>query len=163
MVRSIYFRVALLALLAILSMAGLSNLQAADSVEAVRQQFVGDYELIGFVRFPAEGGEIESDYIGRIRYDEFGNMMAMGMPRDLPLEAEGATDRVTGGFSYWGRVSINPANNQVIHHVEGSPGFAQWVGQDNVRYYEFAGDLLKLSLKDANGRVTATLTWRRLK
>ena len=37
-----------------------------------------------------------------------------------------------------------------------------WVGGDNVRFYEFEGDLLRLSLKNAEGRTTATLTWRRL-
>jgi hypothetical protein len=37
----------------------------------------------------------------------------------------------------------------------------RWVGGDNVRHYEFDGDLLKLSLKTPEGRITATLTWRR--
>ena len=40
----------------------------------------------------------------------------------------------------------------------------RWVDGDNVRYFEFDGDdILKLSLKDDSGRITATLTWRRLK
>jgi len=37
------------------------------------------------------------------------------------------------------------------------------VGEDNVRYYEFTPEgLLKLSIRDENGRTTGTLTWRRI-
>ena len=40
----------------------------------------------------------------------------------------------------------------------------QWVDGENIRYFEFEGeDILKLSLRDNNGRTTATLTWHRLK
>ncbi len=136
--------------------------RAAESLEAVRQQFIGDYDLVSFVRFPAGGGEDNADYTGRLRYDEHGNMIGLGMPRNLPDQARGANQAVTGGFAYWGSVTIDVANQRVIHHVEGSPGAAQWVGQDNVRYYEFEGEYLKLSLKDSSGRITATLTWRRI-
>ena len=40
----------------------------------------------------------------------------------------------------------------------------EWVGGDNVRYYEFiTDDLLSLTVKNNQGRITGTLTWRRLK
>ena len=70
--------------------------------------------------------------------------------------------RLTGGFAYWGKVTVDDEKKIVIHHVEGSPLMPGWVGRDNVRFYEFEGDLLRLSLKNADGRTTATLTWRRL-
>ena len=35
------------------------------------------------------------------------------------------------------------------------------VGIDKIRMYEFVNDQLKLSLRDAAGKVTATATWRR--
>lgn len=161
MARSIDFKIAILPFMAMLSVLNMSDLRAAESTDAVRQKFIGDWVLVSFVRFPENAGQIAMDYIGRLRYDEAGYMMGLGMPRDLPMQARGSTEQVTGGFAYWGKVSIEPENGRVIHHVEGSPGAAQWVGQDNVRYYEFDGDLLKLSLKDATGRITATLTWRR--
>ena len=67
------------------------------------------------------------------------------------------------GFAYWGAVSWDVEKGVVVHHVQGSPVVPQWVGGDNIRYYEFDGDnILKLSLKDARGRITGTLTWRRL-
>ena len=127
------------------------------------QRFVGDYELISYVTFPEQGAATDMQYVGRLSYDEFGNMAGLGMPKDLPARAEAAEERITGGFAYWGKVSIDPINKVVTHHVEGSPMVPSWVGGDNVRHYEFEGDLLKLSLKNSAGRTTATLTWRRLK
>lgn len=138
------------------------SLQAADSMDAIRQQFIGDYVLLSYVQFPEQGGEIDMDYIGRLSYDAFGNMSGIGMPRDLPDRQQQSPDRITGGFAYWGKVSFNLELQQVIHHVEGSPMIPAWVGGDNIRYFEFEGDLLRLSLKNAQGRVTGTLTWRRL-
>jgi len=141
-----------------------STMVWADALDDVKKQFIGDYELATYVSFPAAGGEIDNDYIGRLSYDRFGNMSGLGMPRNLPERQSTSTERLTSGFGYWGSVSFNLDNNTVIHHVEGSPMVAQWVGGENVRFFEFVGhDILKLSLKDQNGRVTGTLTWRRLK
>lgn len=137
-------------------------LKAADEVEAIRQQFIGDYELVSYVTFPEQGGAIEMNYVGRLSYDAFDNMSGLGMPRDLPTRQQQSGERITGGFAYWGKVSYNLELGQVIHHVEGAPMIPAWVGGDNVRYFELDGDLLKLSLKNAQGRVTGTLTWRRL-
>jgi len=133
-----------------------------DSLQEVEQQFLGDYELVSYLQFPANGGEVDMNYIGRLSYDAFGNMAGLGMPRDLPERAEQSSERVTGGFAYWGKVSFDVENSIVIHHVEGSPLVPQWVGGDNIRYFEFTGNFLKLSLKNAQGRITGTLTWRRL-
>ena len=100
-------------------------------------------------------------YVGRLSYDRAGNMSGLGMPSGLPELEREAGDRLTGGFAYWGKVTVDDEKKIVIHHVEGSPLMPGWVGGDNVRFYEFEGDLLRLSLKNAEGRTTATLTWRR--
>ncbi len=143
----------------------LSPFAQAASVEQVREKFIGDYELVSYYTFPAAGGERNMEFIGRLSYDPFGNMAGLGMPKDLPERAAANTgERTIGGFAYWGSVSWDVEEGTVTHHVAGSPMVPQWVGGDNVRYYEFDGDdILKLSLKDAQGRITATLTWRRLK
>jgi len=135
---------------------------SADDLDSIKQKFIGDYELVSYFTFPAQGGEVDMSYIGRLSYDALGNMAGLGMPKNLPERAAGSSERVTGGFAYWGSVSIDVENNIVIHHVEGSPLVPGWVGGDNVRHYEFTEDFLKLSLKNADGRVTATLTWRKL-
>lgn len=134
---------------------------AEQRLEQVRQRFQGHYELVSFVRFPEEGGEVDMNYDGRIMYDAHGNMSAQGMPRDLPERAAASDSRVRGGFAYWGSVSFDPDNNIVIHHVEGSPTRGSWVGEDNVRHFEFTEEYLKLSMRDESGRTTGTLTWKK--
>ncbi|WP_237132830.1 lipocalin-like domain-containing protein [Pseudohongiella sp. O18] len=134
-----------------------------DALMAVKQQFIGHYELVSFVSFPATGGEVDNNYVGRIMYDENDQMSAQGMPKDLPERAAQTTELVRGGFAYWGPVTWDISQNKVTHHVEGSPTRGSWVGEDNVRYYEFTPEgLLKLSIRDENGRTTGTLTWRRI-
>lgn len=127
------------------------------------QQFIGDWELVSYVVFPENGAERDMNYVGYLSYDEQGNMAGLGMPEDLPERSADSNERVTGGFAYWGGVSVDVDGGRVIHHVEGSPMVPRWVGGDNVRYYEFVDDLLKLSLRNEAGRVTATLTWRKLR
>lgn len=126
------------------------------------QPFIGDWELVSYVQFPEGGGERDMNYVGYLSYDAHGNMAGLGMPRELPARAEASAERTIGGFAYWGGVSVDVQRGVVIHHVEGSPMVPQWVGGENVRYYEFVDNLLKLSLRNAAGRTTATLTWRRL-
>lgn len=138
------------------------QMQAADALQDIRQQFQGDFELVSYVQFPQAGEPIDMNYVGRLSYDAHGNMAGLGMPRDLPERNRDSEERITGGFAYWGKVSIDVEQGLVIHHVEGSPMVPEWVGGDNVRHFEFSDGLLKLSLKDASGRTTATLSWRKL-
>ncbi|MCH7817044.1 MAG: lipocalin-like domain-containing protein [Proteobacteria bacterium] len=137
-------------------------LHAASELDVIRQKFIGDYELVSYVTYPAQGEANDMDYIGRLSYDAYGNMTGIGMPRNLPERAAQSSEQMTSGFAYWGTVSFDLDQGVVIHHVEGSPMRGGWVGQDNIRYFEFTDEFLKLSLKSASGRTTATLTWRRL-
>lgn len=133
----------------------------ATAMDNPYTQFIGDWELESYVVFPEQGSARDMDYVGYLSYDEHGNMAGLGMPRNLPQQVDnGGQNRA--GFAYWGGVTVDAQNERVIHHVQGSPTQPQWVGGDNIRFYEFEGGLLKLSLKDAEGRVSATLTWRRL-
>ena len=134
-----------------------------DTVAAVKQQFAGNYELVSFRSFGPNGEISDNPYVARIMYDELGNMAANGMPRDLPdrsPDADGRRQR--GGFAYFGTFDVNVNQGYVVHQVVGSPMAPQWVGQGLVRYYEFSENLLRLSLKNDEGRITGTLTWRRL-
>ena len=139
-----------------------AQIQAADDLDTIKTKFIGDYELVSYFQFPASGGEVDMKYIGRLSYDALGNMSGIGMPMDLPARAAQSSQRSTGGFAYWGKVSYDLEKGIVFHHVEGSPLVPQWVGGENIRYFEFTDGLLKLSLKDGEGRVTATLSWRKL-
>lgn len=136
---------------------------ATANTDPAYQQFIGDWELVSYVVFAESGGERDMNYTGYLSYDAQGNMAGLGMPSDLPARAESSDERITGGFAYWGAVSVDASENRVIHHVAGSPMVPRWVGGDNIRYFEFVDDLLKLSLKNEEGRITATLTWRKLR
>ena len=137
-------------------------LTAVGQAQMDAERFVGDYTLISYVTFPEAGPAVDMQYVGRLSYDRAGNMSGLGMPSGLPEREREAGSRLTEGFAYWGKVTVDDEKKIVIHHVEGSPLMPGWVGEDNVRFYEFEGDLLRLSLKNAEGRTTATLTWRRL-
>ena len=137
-------------------------LTAVGQAKTDAERFVGDYTLISYVTFPEAGPAVDMSYVGRLSYDSAGNMSGLGMPSGLPEREREAGGRLTGGFAYWGKVTVDDEKKIVVHHVEGSPLMPSWVGGDNVRFYEFEDDLLRLSLKNAEGRTTATLTWRRL-
>lgn len=137
-------------------------LTAVGQAKTDAERFVGDYTLISYVTFPEAGPAVEMSYVGKLSYDSAGNMSGLGMPSGLPEREREAGGRLTGGFAYWGKVTVDDEKKIVVHHVEGSPLMPSWVGGDNVRFYEFEDDLLRLSLKNAEGRTTATLTWRRL-
>ena len=137
-------------------------LTAVGQAQMDAERFVGDYTLISYVTFPEAGPAVDMQYVGRLSYDRAGNMSGLGMPSGLPEREREAGSRLTEGFAYWGKVTVDEEKKIVIHHVEGSPLMPGWVGGDNVRFYEFEGDLLRLSLKNSDGRTTATLTWRRL-
>jgi len=137
-------------------------LTAVGQVQTDAERLVGDYTLISYVTFPETGRAVDMEYVGRLSYYGAGKMSGLGMPSGLPEREREAGSRLTGGFAYWGTVTVDDEKKIVVHHVEGSPLMPSWVGRDNVRFYEFEGDLLRLSIKNAEGRTTATLSWRRL-
>lgn len=158
-----FFAAVLVAATTTLSWGTWSNAADANQLASVKQQFVGHYELVSFISYPASGGEVDNEYVGRIMYDEHDQMSAIGMPRNLPARAAETDGVARGGFAYWGPVTWDIDNQRVIHHVEGSPTRGSWVGEDNIRFYEFTAEgLLKLSIRDDQGRTTGTLTWRRI-
>ncbi|MDH3271867.1 MAG: lipocalin-like domain-containing protein [Gemmatimonadota bacterium] len=135
------------------------NVEAED----IEARFAGHYELVSFESFRANGDVVDMQYVGRIMYDGHGNMSAIGMPKNLPERARQSDENVQAGFAYWGTVSFDVPNGIVIHHVQGSPTRGSWPGVDNVRHFRFTDDgLLKLSIKNEEGRTTSTLTWRRI-
>jgi len=142
-----------------------TNAQSASAAELaeVKAMFMGHYELVIFESFRPNGDVVDMEYIGRIMYDAHDNMSAIGMPKSLPAQAAETDELVQGGFAYWGNVSWDVQSGTVTHHVEGSPTRGSWPGVDNVRFFEFTDEgLLKLSLKNEEGRTTGTLTWRKI-
>jgi hypothetical protein len=157
-----------LASLVLLGAVGMEAQQAGD----VQRQLVGNWRLVSFESFDEKGvGRPNAFTGGRIMYDGAGQMAAQLTHSNRKLlstpatEAERAT-AYTGYLAYYGRYSIDASARTVTHHVEGSTN-PNWVStQTNlVRSYAFSADgaRLMLSVKNAAGRVTGTLTWERIR
>jgi hypothetical protein len=155
--------------LAVILVAGAHTVGAQQPGEAAKG-FTGHWRLVSFVNFDDKGASRPSPFVGgRILYDAHGNMSAQlthaaRKPMSTPsTEAERAA-AYAGYVSYFGRYTLDEAQRSVTHHVEGSTN-PNWVNTTLVRYYEFSddGNRLMLSVKNAAGRVTGTLTWERLR
>ena len=157
-----------LTLLVLFATGALEARQAAD----VQRQLVGNWRLVSFENFDEKGAARPSAFTsGRIMYDAAGQMAAQLMQSlrkplsTPPIEAERAA-AYSGYLSYFGRYSVDPSNKTVTHHVEGSTN-PNWVSTPTnlVRSYAFSadGNRLMLSVKNAAGRVTGTLTWERIR
>ncbi len=134
------------------------------------RRFVGNWRLVSFMNIDAQGVETPNRYSsGRIMYDAAGQMAAQLSFANRPAlttpstEAERAA-AYSSFLSYYGGYRVDDSTGKVTHFVEGSTN-PNWPGTDLIRYFEFAdgGNTLKLSIKDATGRITGTLTWARIR
>ena len=141
-----------------------------DASAAIQKRFVGNWRLVTFVNIDEKKVSRPGEYdAGRLMYDAHGNMAAQLMrSRRARLstpstEAERAA-AYSGFLAYYGRYAIDAAAGTVTHHVEGSTN-PNWLNTDLVRHYSFADNdnRLLLSIRNAEGRVTGTLTWERLR
>ncbi len=131
------------------------------SLEAVRRQLAGTWELVSFEAFTATGEATQVPATGRLTYDEFGNLTVAG-------SVDGEIDGRRATLLYMsGRTAIDLAQQRfLILEAEGNvpfeePDFAT-ASLDRFRHYEFADDLLRLTVRDERGEATALLTWRRI-
>lgn len=129
------------------------------SVESVRRQLQGTWELVSLQIFTASG-PVSPEASGRLEYDEFGNLSMRG---SIPA----AADVDPSVLNLTGRAVIDP-NTQTLRLQSISARTADEKRVDpkldpqHVRYYEFADGLLKTTVKDATGKPTATATWKKI-
>ncbi len=136
----------------------------------VPRQVVGHWRLVTFENVDEKGVARLAPYAGgRLMYDAGGNMSAQLMRSDRkPMSSpSNETERAAAYATYtayYGKYTIDAAAGTVTHHVEGSVN-PNWVKTDLVRWYQFAnnGNVLTLSIKNPEGRVTGTLTWERIR
>ena len=142
---------------------------AQSSAADVQKRLAGNWRLVKFENFDENGTARDAGYeSGRITYDAAGHMSAQLMrvnrkPLSQPASEAERAAAYSGYVAYYGKVTIDPAESKVTHHVEGSVN-PNWVKTDLVRYYAFSPDgrRLMLSIKNAEGRITGTLTWERI-
>ncbi|HEX6162119.1 MAG TPA: lipocalin-like domain-containing protein [Vicinamibacterales bacterium] len=138
--------------------------------QPVAQRLVGAWELVNYEVIAADGTKRPGAYDrGQISYDASGRMSAHLMHSSNKADASPATDELRVQayrryLGYYGPFVVDEAKGFVTHIVEGSSN-PSWVGSRQVRYYELSADnsQLTLMLKDANGRVTQSLVWKRVR
>lgn len=82
---------------------------------------------------------------------------------DRPPSADEAQDALRGFVAYYGRCEVDEARHLLVTHVEGSAN-PNWIGGDQVRTYEFRGDVLVLrppARETEAGTIQMELTWER--
>ncbi len=129
-----------------------------ESIESVRRQLQGRWTLVAFQAISEAGQATDVKASGELSYDEYGNLTVRGARTDMPAGDPANVLR------YSGRAVIDATNRRlVLQAVEGrgSQPLPTAVDPANARYYEFDGDTLKLTVKDAAGRPTAVITWKR--
>ena len=135
------------------------------------ERLIGTWTLVSYVTENPDGsrGKPYGDAVGRLSYDEQGNMTGQVMrPGRLEVtpgdwQSQQVRSAYAGYIAYFGTYEVNGAGDTVMHHVQGAlnPG---WVGGTQVRRMRFEGDLLILSTKVQKGgaMVNHVLTWKKL-
>ena len=138
---------------------------------------VGTWRLVSFeTRY--EKGEVEYPFgqnaLGQLSYDTAGNMsaivMKLGIPAFVTAERLQGTDAEVraafeGFIGYFGSYTIDADKGTVTHHVRGA-SFPNWVGGDQIRFYNFEGSRLTLSMPPrlSGGRRSENIiVWERIK
>lgn len=155
----------------VILLAATGTVRAADDAQAL----VGNWELVSLENRGADGSihrPFGTAAVGRITYTADGRMMAQIMRGERPpfgtseLYGGTAAEKAAaydGYIAYFGTFSVDAASHVVTHQVTASL-FPNWVGGEQQRFYELAGDQLILSTKPfpAHGtEVKAHVVWRR--
>ncbi|MFC1857900.1 lipocalin-like domain-containing protein, partial [Thermodesulfobacteriota bacterium] len=140
-----------------------------------KNRFVGTWSLASS-EFRLSDGQVVyplgEEATGILSYDAEGYMSAQLMRSERPVFASdnplgGAPKEIKAAFegyvAYFGTYEIKEEKKTVIHHVAGS-WFPNWVGSDQIRYFEFSGNRLTLTTPPISfGDLTLTglLVWER--
>jgi hypothetical protein len=132
----------------------------AGSLEAVRRQLEGTWELVSLTVAPPGGGApVPVAALGTLTYDSYGNLTIDAHTSDsyAPQAAQTA-----GLLSFKGRAVIDVAKKELkLTDLTGNVDPNAVLSPERRRRYAFEGDLLRLSSIDAAEQLTATSTWRR--
>lgn len=133
----------------------------AGSVESVRRQLQGTWDLVTLDTFPEPGqAAVPIKATAVLSYDEFGNLRMKGR-----RDGESRGDAAATLLDYNGQAVIDVTKQQLqLIAVSGNLPAGQVppeVSFKSIRKYAFDGDLLKVSTVDARGNITATSVWKR--
>ena len=141
-----------------------------------KDTLIGAWKLVSSEFRRSDGSVIYPygrDAIGIISYDAAGNVTVQIMRADRPVFASGdlyggTPEEIKAAFegiiSYFGRYEVDRAKGAVTHHIVGS-SFPNWIGGDQVRFFELSGERLTLStppILAGGSTLTALLIWERI-
>jgi hypothetical protein len=130
------------------------------SIEAVRRQLKGTWELISLELISPSGDKTPVTASGRLQYDEYGNMAIKGTiaggqtidPSVLNLSGQVAIDANAHTFRFTQITAGSADDRRVDPQIDAS----------KTRYYAFEGDVLKTTVKTAAGVTTAVAAWKKI-
>ena len=150
--------------------------KAAPRAATTTQKFMGTWKLVTS-EFRTSDGKVSyplgEKAVGILMYDSGGRMAVQLMRQDRPRFASGdmrggtpeeAKIAADGYVAYFGTYEVEDRKGTVVHHVEASL-FPNWMGQDQVRFFEFSSDLLTLKtlpILSGGQEITGVLVWKRL-
>ena len=134
------------------------------TLEAVRRQLEGQWELVALEVFDAAGKATPRKATGHLSYDagpEPGHHAASS-PRPTSRETS-----VSGMLAYTGRAVIDPTKSRLVlmdvqSKLPSSEAIPAEVSADKVRFYVIEGNMLTLTVKDAAGVTTGRTTWHKI-
>ncbi len=129
----------------------------------IKEKFIGTWKFRSMIVHTSKGKIIYpygEKIFGMLIYTPNGYMSVLLMHPDrkkfasddlLAGTLEEIKEAYEGFDAYCGTYTVDREKGTVTHHIEGSK-FPNWVGTDQVRYFEFSGDrlLLKATLRIKN-------------
>jgi hypothetical protein len=139
-------------------------------MDRMKNRLIGSWRLMSYETEEPGGrrGEPYGKAVGRLSYDENGNMAGQVMRpgrADVSI-GEGSAQQVRAAYlgyiAYFGTYEIAADGKSVVHHVQGALNPA-WVGGNQVRALRFEGEYLVLSAGvTKNGAIVRhVLTWEK--
>ena len=140
------------------------------TADTVKARLIGSWRLVSYETEEPDGrrGRPYGDAIGRLSYDERGNMAGQVMRPDRARVGfgDGSAQQVRAAYigyvAYFGTYDVAADGSSLVHYVEGSLN-PDWVGGAQRRALRFDGDRLILSaeVRKHDAIVTHSLTWER--
>ena len=133
------------------------------SLEAVRRQLEGSWELISVEAIDPAGKATARKATGRLTYDAYGNLVIAGRL----LDTDQPPTSVSGLLAYSGRAVIDTPKSRLVlmdiqSRLPSSAAIPAEVSADKVRYYVIEGNMLTMTVKDAAGVTTGRTTWHKI-
>jgi hypothetical protein len=148
----------------------------SDDYKETMQRLAGAWRLVAS-EFRTSGGDVMyplgEDALGQAIFTETGYMSGQLMRANRPKfaadnQALGTQEEIQQAFqgyvAYYGRCDVDVAQKTITTHVEGSM-YPNWVGGEQIRFFELTGDRLVLRTPTINlgeEKVIGVLTWQRL-